>query len=74
MVAEVMYHPLGPSAAGEDEAPTIELYNNRQKETFEPNTLLGPKQYIVVAYDPNASRPCGLSNGRPGRFNNGGGG
>ena len=69
MVTEVMYHPPGLSAATEDEKlEFIELYNNEPVSAdlggwaftkgisyvFEPNTLLGPKQYLVVARDPNA--------------------
>src|SRR5512147_831345 len=69
MVTEVMYHPVGLSAAAEDEKlEFIELYNNREASedlsgwaftngidyVFEPNTTLGSKQYLVVARDPNA--------------------
>ncbi|MCX5643409.1 MAG: lamin tail domain-containing protein [Phycisphaerae bacterium] len=69
MITEVMYHPPGQSAATEDEKlEFIELYNNRAMtedlsgwaftkgvdDIFEPNTVLGPKQYLVVARDPNA--------------------
>ena len=69
MVTEVMYHPPGTSPATEDEKlEFIELYNNEPVSAdlggwaftkgidyvFEPNTILGPKQYLVVARDPNA--------------------
>jgi len=69
MVTEVMYHPAGQSASAEDDAlEFVELYNNRAMSedlskwaftngvdyVFEPNTMLGPKQYLVVARDPNA--------------------
>jgi hypothetical protein len=69
MITEVMYHPPGVTAAAEDEKlEFIELYNNRATSedlsgwtftkgidyVFEPNTMLGPKQYLVVARDPNA--------------------
>ena len=71
MITEVMYHPPGSSAAAEDEAlEFIELYNNRAVSedlsgwaftngidyVFEPNTILGPKPYLVIARDPNALR------------------
>ncbi len=91
MVTEVMYHPLGSSATSEDEAlEFIELYNDRSVSedlskwaftngidyVFEPNTILGPKQYIVVAYDPNALKAAsGISNvvgPYMGRLSNGG--
>ncbi len=91
MVTEVMYHPLGQSAANEDETlEFIELYNNRAVSedlskwaftngidyVFEPNTVLGPKQYLVVAYDPNALKAAyGIKNvvgPYLGRLNNGG--
>ncbi len=69
MITEVMYHPPGTSAATEDEKlEFIELYNNEPVSAdltgwaftkgityaFEPNTMFGPKQYLVVARDPNA--------------------
>jgi hypothetical protein len=69
MITEVMYHPPGQSASNEDEAlEFIELYNNRAMTedlsgwaftkgisyVFDPNTTIGPKQYLVVARDPNA--------------------
>lgn len=69
MITEVMYHPPGETAATEDETlEYIELYNNRATSedlsgwaftkgidyVFEPNTVLGPKQYLIVARDPNA--------------------
>lgn len=91
MVTEVMYHPVNASAAQEDEAlEFIELYNNRAVSeelgkwaftngidyVFEPNTLLGPRQYLVIARDPNAVKTAyGISNvvgPYGGRFNNDG--
>jgi len=78
MITEVMYHPVGQSAATEEEElEFIELYNNREASedlsgwaltngidyVFEPNTFLGPKQYLVVARDPNALKAAyGISN------------
>jgi hypothetical protein len=78
MITEVMYHPVGPSAAAEDETlEFIELYNNQAvsedlgtwaftngiEYTFGPDTLLGPKQYLVVARDPNALKAAyGITN------------
>jgi len=78
MITEVMYHPVGLSAAAEDEAlEFIELYNNRAVSeelgrwaftnginyVFEPNTLLGPRQYLVVARNPQALKAAyGISN------------
>ncbi len=78
MITEVMYHPAGQSATTEDEKlEFVELYNNREVSEdlsgwaftngidyiFEPNTVLGPKQYLVVARDPTALKAaCGISN------------
>jgi hypothetical protein len=78
MITEVMYHPVGLSAATEDEKlEFVELYNNRAVSedlggwaftngidyVFEPNTTLGPRQYLVVARDPNALKAAyGISN------------
>jgi hypothetical protein len=69
MITEIMYHPPGESADTEDEAlEFVELYNNQPVSeelsgwaftagisyVFEPNTMLGPTQYLIVARDPNA--------------------
>ncbi len=78
MITEVMYHPPGLSATAEDEKlEFIELYNNREVSedlsgwaftngidyVFGPDTLLGPRQYLVVARDPDALKAaCGISN------------
>ena len=64
VVSEVMYHPADVGEAFE----FIELYNNRAvfedltgyaftngiQYTFEPGTILGGKEYLVVARDPSA--------------------
>jgi hypothetical protein len=68
MVTEVMYHPLeeGGTPLGDETLEFIELYNNRAvfedlsgyaftngiTYEFEPGTILGPKQYLVVAREP----------------------
>ncbi|MHC4073673.1 MAG: lamin tail domain-containing protein, partial [Planctomycetota bacterium] len=64
VVTEVMYHPAGAGEALE----FIELYNNRAvfedltgyaftngiRYAFEPGTIIGARQYAVVARDPAA--------------------
>jgi len=64
VVSEVMYHP----AEGGGTYEFIELYNNRAvfedltgyaftngiSYVFEPGTIIGPKEYLVVACDPTA--------------------
>ncbi|MHC4329041.1 MAG: lamin tail domain-containing protein [Planctomycetota bacterium] len=64
VVTEVMYHPAGAGEALE----FIELYNNRAvfedltgyaftngiRYAFEPGTIIGARQYVVVARDPAA--------------------
>jgi hypothetical protein len=78
MITEVMYHPPGPSAATEDETlEFIELYNNRAMSedlsgwaftkgidyVFGAGATLGPKQYLVIARDPNALQAAyGITN------------
>ncbi len=66
VISEIMYHPI-EDASGEESLEFIELYNNRAvseylggwtftngiEYTFEPNTVLGPKSYLVIAKDPN---------------------
>jgi hypothetical protein len=78
VVSEVMYHPAEDSAFAEDEAlEFIELYNNRAvfedlsgyaftngiEYTFEAGTVIGPKEYLVVARNPAAIETVyGISN------------
>jgi len=64
VVSEVMYHPV----EGGETFEFIELYNNRAvfedltgyaftngiSYVFEPGTIIGPKEYLVVACDPAA--------------------
>jgi hypothetical protein len=64
MISEVMYHPIEDAATGDETLEFIELYNNRAvseelgkwaftngiEYAFEPNTLLGPKKYLVIAH------------------------
>ena len=70
VVSELMYHPVeeGGTPSGEENLEFIELYNDRGvfedlsgyaftngiEYTFAPGTILGAKQYLVVAQDPAA--------------------
>jgi hypothetical protein len=68
VVSEIMYHPVADPAMGDESLEFIELYNDRAvsedlggwaftngvEYTFPSDTLLGPKQYVVIARDPNA--------------------
>jgi len=70
VVSEVMYHPVeeGGTPDGDETLEFIELYNNRAvfedltgyaftngiQYAFEPGTIIGAKEYLVVARDPNA--------------------
>ncbi len=68
VISEVMYHPVEDAVTGDETLEFIELYNDRAvseelggwaftngiEYVFEPNALLGPKQYFVIARDPNA--------------------
>ncbi len=69
VISEVMYHPLEDSAVAEDETlEFIELHNNRAvsedlggwaftngvEYAFPPDIKLEPRQYLVIARDPNA--------------------
>ena len=69
VISEVMYHPPDQPEATEAELlEFIEIYNDRAvseemggwaftdgiEYTFPPDLLLGPKQYLVIARDPNA--------------------
>ena len=86
VVSEVMYHPAGQGAAIE----FIELYNERAvfedlsgfaftngiEYEFGPGTILGAKEYLVVAADPNALEAAyqisGVYGPFSGRLNNDG--
>jgi hypothetical protein len=68
VVSEVMYHPMedGGTPLGDETCEFIELYNNRAvfedlsgyaftngiSYTFPPGTILGAKEYLVVARNP----------------------
>jgi len=70
VISEIMYHPLeeGATPSGDEKLEFIELYNDRAvsedlsgyaftdgvRYTFPPGTVLGPKQYLVIARDPAA--------------------
>jgi len=70
VVSEVMYHPVeeGGTRFGAETLEFIELYNNRAvfedltayaftngiRYVFKPGTIIGPKEYLVVAFDPAA--------------------
>jgi len=77
VVSEIMYHPAEDVVTQDETLEFIELYNEKPMSeelgdwaftngieyTFEPNTLLGPKQYLVIAYDPNAIKAAyGITN------------
>ena len=86
VVSEVMYHPADDAETLE----FIELYNNQAvsedltgyaftngiRHTFQSGTILGPKEYLVVARDPNALKAAyGISSVHgpfTGRFDNDG--
>ena len=69
VVSEIMYHPVeeGGTPDGDETLEFIELYNNRAvfedlsgyaftngiTYTFPPGTILGAKQYLVVARNPS---------------------
>ncbi|MBN1505835.1 MAG: lamin tail domain-containing protein [Sedimentisphaerales bacterium] len=90
VVSEIMYHPVEDAITQDETLEFIELYNERAVSeelgnwaftngiecVFEPNTLLGPKQYLVIAYDPNAVKAAyGITNvvgPYTGRLNNDG--
>ncbi len=78
VVSELMYHPLeeGGTSSGDETLEFIELYNNRAvsedlsgcaftsgiQYTFAPGTILGAKEYLVVARDPAAlEAACGIT-------------
>ncbi|MCK4293581.1 MAG: lamin tail domain-containing protein [Planctomycetes bacterium] len=70
VVSELMYHPVevGGTPSGDENLEFIELYNNRAvfedlsgyaftngiKYTFGPGTIIGGKEYLVVARNPSA--------------------
>jgi hypothetical protein len=75
--SEIMYHPVEDSVTGDETLEFVELYNDRAvsedvsgwaftkgiQYTFAPDTLVGPKTYLVVARDPNAVREAyGITN------------
>jgi hypothetical protein len=77
VISEIMYHPAEDPITQDETLEFIELYNERPvseelgnwaftngiEYTFEPNTLLGPRQYLVIAYDPNAIKAAyGITN------------
>ncbi len=93
VVSELMYHPLeqGGTPLGDETLEFIELYNDRAvfedlsgwaftrgfRYTFPAGTILGAKQYLVVAYNPTALKAVyGISNVYgpfdSGRLDNGG--
>ncbi len=90
VVSEIMYHPVEDAATGDELFEFIELYNNRAvsedlggwaftngiEYTFDPNTTLGPKSYLVIAKDPNALSAAHVITGvlgpYTGRLNNDG--
>ncbi|HNS22121.1 MAG TPA: lamin tail domain-containing protein [Sedimentisphaerales bacterium] len=68
VISEIMYHPAEDAVTADEPLEFIEIYNNRAvsedlsnwaftngiEYTFDPNTTLGPKSYMVIARDPNA--------------------
>jgi hypothetical protein len=89
VVSEMMYHPV-EDATGDETLEFIELYNDRAVSeelggwaftngidyAFEPNTLLEPKKYLVIARDPGAVAAAygitGVLGPYSGRLNNAG--
>ncbi len=77
VISEIMYHPAEDPLTQDETLEFIEMYNERPvseelgkwaftngiEYTFEPDTLLGPRQYLVIAYDPNAIKATyGITN------------
>jgi len=68
VISEVMYHPAEDPVTLDETLEFIELYNNRAvsedlggwaftngiEYVFEPNTFIGPQEYLAIARDPNA--------------------
>ncbi len=92
VVSELMYHPVeqGGTPSGEENLEFIELYNNRAvsedlsgyaftngiEYTFAGGTMIGPKGYLVIAYDPDVVEAAygisGVLGPFTGRLNNDG--
>jgi len=90
VISEIMYHPAEDAVTQDETLEFIELYNegavseelgkwaftNGIEYAFEPNTFLGPRQYLVIAYDANAVQAAyGITNvvgPYTGRLNNDG--
>lgn len=90
VISELMYHPVEDPVTQDETLEFIELYNptpvtedltgwaftNGVEYAFEPNTTIGPRQYLVVARDPNAVKAAyGIANvvgPYTGRLNNDG--
>lgn len=92
VVTEIMYHPVEESGTpdGDENLEFIELYNNKVtredissyaftngvKYTFPPGTILGSKEYVVVARNPSAVQAAygisGVHGPFSGKLNNNG--
>ena len=92
VISEIMYHPIeeGGISSGDETLEFIELYNNRAviedltgyaftngiEYAFEPGTVIGPKDYLVLAKNPAALEAAyditGVFGPYSGRLNNDG--
>ncbi|MBN1818252.1 MAG: lamin tail domain-containing protein, partial [Sedimentisphaerales bacterium] len=92
VISEIMYHPVeeGETPSGDETLEFIELYNDRAvledlggftftngiEYTFPAGTILGAREYLVVARDPDAVEQAygitGLYGPFSGRLNNDG--